>query len=331
LLGFVVRRIAVSLVVLLLASFVSFTATAASGDPLAELRNKQPPPPPETIERIVEDLRLDQPVVARWGLWLGDFVQGDMGDTIQQRSVSEQIGDRLPTTLRMVLVATVLAAIAAIVVGCYSAIRQYSIGDYVSTGVGFLFLSTPIFVIGLLLKEFLGIRINGWIGRADDPLIFTSRSESDPLFLPDDFWGRMLDYAGHLVLPTLALATASFAAWSRYQRASMLDVLSSDYVRLARAKGISPRRVLTRHMLRNALIPLTTVIAIDFAAVFGGAVITETVFNWNGMGKLLINAIQTIDPNMVTAWLMVTGVLIVVFNLLADILYGILDPRIRVG
>lgn len=330
-LGFVLRRIAVSVVVLLLASFVAFTATAASGDPLAELRNKQPPPPPETIERIVEDLRLDEPVVTRWALWLGDFVQGDMGVTTQRTSVNELIADRLPTTLRMVLVATVLAALAAIVVGCYSAIRQYSIGDYASTGVGFLLLSTPIFVVGLLLKEFLGIRINGWIGRADDPLIFTSRAQSDPLFLPDDFWGRMADYAGHLVLPTLALATASFAAWTRYQRASMLDVLSSDYVRLARAKGISPRRVLVRHMLRNALIPLTTVIAIDFGAVFGGAVITETVFNWNGMGKLLINAIQTIDPNMVTAWLMVTGVLIVAFNLLADIVYGILDPRIRVG
>ncbi|MCA1572891.1 MAG: ABC transporter permease, partial [Chloroflexi bacterium] len=215
-LGFVLRRIAVSVVVLLLASFVAFTATAASGDPLAELRNKQPPPPPETVAAIVEDLRLDQPLVTRWALWLGDFVQGDMGQTTQRRSVSDLIADRLPTTLRMVVAATLLAAIAAVLVGCYSAIRQYSIGDYLSTGVGFLFLSTPIFVIGLLLKEFLGIRVNGWIGREDDPLIFTSRAESDPLFLPDDFWGRMVDYAGHLVLPTLALATASFAAWTRY-------------------------------------------------------------------------------------------------------------------
>jgi peptide/nickel transport system permease protein len=146
-------------------------------------------------------------------------------------------------------------------------------------------------------------------------------------------WGsRVLDDVEHAALPVLTLVLVSYAAWSRYQRASLLDVLNSDYVRFARAKGLSRRRVLVRHALRNALIPITTVIALDFAAVIGGAVITEIVYGWEGMGRLLLNGLEgplTPDVNTVQAWLVITAAIVVLFNLLADILYGILDPRIR--
>jgi glutathione transport system permease protein len=153
-----------------------------------------------------------------------------------------------------------------------------------------------------------------------------------------DFTGgtgaRLLDNLEHAVLPVLTLVLVSYAAWSRYQRASLLDVLNSDYVRFARAKGLSRRRVLIRHALRNALIPITTVIALDFAAVIGGAVITEIVYGWEGMGRLLLNGLEgplTPDVNTVQAWLMITAVIVVAFNLIADILYAVLDPRIRYG
>jgi peptide/nickel transport system permease protein len=142
---------------------------------------------------------------------------------------------------------------------------------------------------------------------------------------------RLADWGGHLVLPTIALALISFAAWSRYQRATMLDVLGSDYIRLARAKGLSRSRVMVRHALRNALIPLVTVVAIDIGAVFGGAVITERVFSWQGMGALLIQGVTQNDVNILLAWLMVTSVFVVLFNLIADVLYAVLDPRIRYG
>jgi peptide/nickel transport system permease protein len=323
-LGFVVRRLLVSLLVMLVASMLVFTMVASLGDPLAELKNRQPPPPASVIQNRREELNLDKPIVARYGIWLADFVRGNMGEDNRSREVYPRLKRALFITLRMVILATLLALALAVVVGVYSAVRQYSVGDYIATFLGFLFLSTPVFWLAALLKEYAAIRINNLF---DSTIVYTVGSESPNL--SGTLMERYADYLGHLALPTLALALISFAAWSRYQRATMLDVLNSDYVRLARAKGLSNRRVLVRHALRNALIPLTTVVAIDFAAVFGGAVITERVFAWQGMGTLLVEAVRTYDPNVVLAWLMVTGVIVILFNLLADILYGVLDPRIR--
>jgi peptide/nickel transport system permease protein len=146
---------------------------------------------------------------------------------------------------------------------------------------------------------------------------------------PTGLWGRMGDYAGHLVLPTISLSLITYAAWSRFQRASMLEVLNSDYVRLARAKGLSPRKVMVRHALRTALIPMTTVSALTIAAILGGAIITETVFQWSGMGAFLLNALGTGDRYALMGWLLVAGLFVIIGNIVADILYGVLDPRIR--
>ncbi|HEX4979576.1 MAG TPA: ABC transporter permease, partial [Acidimicrobiales bacterium] len=160
-------------------------------------------------------------------------------------------------------------------------------------------------------------------------LVYTIGQES-----PDfegGFFARLGDIAGHTVLPALTLVLISFAQYSRYTRSSMLDVLQSDYVRTARAKGLASRRVLLRHGLRNALIPLTTIVALDFSAVMGGAIVTERVFGWRGMGTLLVEGVQEFDVNVVQGWLMVTAVVVVVFNLLADVAYAYLDPRIRLG
>jgi peptide/nickel transport system permease protein len=326
-LGFVVRRLASSVLVLLLSSIIVFALVANSGDPLGDLKQRQPPPPASVIELRRANLNLDKPVVERYGIWLSKFVRGDMGKSIDGQEVAPLLWRRLQVTLRMVVGAMLLAIVLAVAVGVFSAVKQYSAGDYVATFSGFLFLSMPAFWLAVLLKEYLAIRLNHLFGRT---LVYTVGEQTPNLTGP---WiERMGNYLGHLVLPTVALALISYAAWSRFQRAAMLDVLNSDYIRLARAKGLRPMRVMVRHALRNALIPITTVVAIDFAGILGGAIITERVFAWQGMGTLLTeDGLALYDVNIVLAWLMVSAVLVIIFNLVADLLYGVLDPRIRVA
>jgi peptide/nickel transport system permease protein len=323
-LGFVVRRLIVSLIVLFVASVLIYFTVTSFGDPLGELRSRNPPVPEHVIEARRIAIGLDKPAHERYLSWASDVVRLDFGDTLQGQPVNDILWRRLQRTMRMVIASVVLSLVLAIGVGVLSATRQYSKTDYFFTFSGFLFLSMPVFWLAALLKEFAAIRVNELVGRR---IIYTTGSESPRL--TGDFWTRMADYAGHLVLPTIALALISYAAWSRYQRSSMLDVMESDYIKLARAKGAGRKRVIYRHGLRNALIPLTTVVAIDFGAVFGGAIITEQVFGWSAMGNLLIQGLRDYDVNVVLAWMMVTGVLVIIFNLIADLLYGVLDPRIR--
>lgn len=323
-LGFVVRRLFVSIIVLFVASVLIYFTVTSFGDPLGELRARNPPVPEHVIEARRQAIGLDKPPHERYLSWASDVVRLDFGDTLQGQPVNELLWRRLQRTLRMVIASVVLSLVLAIGVGVLSATRQYSKTDYFFTFSGFLFLSMPVFWLAALLKEFAAIRVNELVGRR---IIYTTGSESPRL--TGDFWDRMANYAGHLVLPTIALALISYAAWSRYQRSSMLDVMESDYIKLARAKGAGRKRVIFKHGLRNALIPLTTVVAIDFGAVFGGAIITEQVFGWSAMGNLLIQGLRDYDVNVVLAWMMVTGVLVIIFNLIADLLYGVLDPRIR--
>ena len=325
-LGFIVRRILTSFVVLAVASFLVYMIVTTLGDPLADLRNRVPPVPAAVIEDRRAELDLDKPPLERYGIWVGGAVRGDFGENLAGEEIAPLLFRRLQVTMRMVLLSTLIALTLAVVVGVYSAVRQYTAGDYAATFFGFLFLSTPVFWLAALLKEFLAIRLNRLLGGT---YVYTVGAQSPNL--TGSLGHRLADYAGHLALPTLALALVSFAAWSRFQRASMLDVLNSDHLRLARSKGLSDMRVLVKHGLRNALIPLTTVVAVDFAAILGGAIVTESVFAWQGMGRLLIDAINRYDPNVVAAWLLVSGTVVVLFNLVADVLYGVLDPRIRYG
>jgi peptide/nickel transport system permease protein len=325
-LSFIVRRLLIAIPLVLLSSVLVFVLVANSGDPLAELRGRNPPVPPQVIEARAHELGLDKPMPQRYVSWLTNFAQGDMGKSVRGVEVRPLLWQRLKVTLRMVILASILAIILAIGAGVLSAVKQYTPTDYTFTFVGFLFLSMPIFWLAALLKEYGAIRLNKLFG---EQLVYTVGAETPNL--SGTFTERLANYAGHLILPTVALALISFAAWSRYQRATMLDVLGSDYIRLARAKGLSRTRVMTRHALRNALIPLVTVVAIDIGAVIGGAVITERVFSWQGMGALLVDAVGANDVNVLLAWLMVTSVVVVVFNLIADVLYAVLDPRIRYG
>ncbi|MGI8793164.1 MAG: ABC transporter permease, partial [Acidimicrobiales bacterium] len=308
----------------ILASFLVFSLTALSGDPLAELRSR-PGVSQATIELRRQDLSLDKPIPLRYATWAKEFVTLESRSSRNGELVHKAIQRSFGVTLRMVLLAAVLGVLVAVSLGVYSAVKQYSWGDYAGTFFAFIFFSMPVFWLAGILKD-LGIRFNQRVGTT----VFYTIGERSP-GLDGGFFDTLPNRLGHLALPTITLTLISMAAWSRFQRAAMLDVLNSDYVRTARAKGLSEFRVIGKHALRNALIPVTTVVAIDFAAIVGGAVITETVFAWHGMGRLLLDAINAVDVNMVTAWLLVTAIMIIVFNLLADILYAVLDPRIRNG
>jgi peptide/nickel transport system permease protein len=324
--SFIARRLLITIPLVLLSSVLVFLLVANAGDPLADLRTRNPPVSPQVIAEREHELLLDKPLPQRYATWLTNFVQGDMGKSVRGVEVRPLLWQRLKVTLRMVVLASVLAIVLAIGAGVLSAVKQYTVTDYSFTFLGFLFLSMPVFWLAALLKEYGAIRLNQLFGKQ---VVYTVGAET-PNF-SGTFMERVANYAGHLILPTIALALISFAAWSRYQRATMLDVLGSDYIRLARAKGLSRSRVMVRHALRNALIPLVTVVAIDTGAIFGGAVITERVFSWQGMGALLVDGVTFSDVNVLLAWLMVTSVIVVLFNLIADVLYAVLDPRIRYG
>ncbi|GEL18560.1 ABC transporter permease [Pseudonocardia asaccharolytica] len=323
-LAFAIRRIAASIPILLISSFVVFLLASLSGNPLDELLFRNPPPPPEVIALETERLRLDEPLLERYWLWLTGLFTGDFGPSVHSTlDIGAELTRRFIVTMRLIALAMLVAVVLAVVVGVVSAVKQYSKTDYTATFLGFLFLAMPSFWLAILLKQ-AGIDFNDAVGQQ---VIYTIGASS--VIEPDGFWAKVADTAGHMVLPTISLALISYAAWSRYQRASMLEVMDSDYVRLARAKGLSNRRVMVRHALRNALIPLTTVTALDLAAIISGAVVTETVFQWRGMGDLLLTAIRDNDTYVVMAWLLVTATVVILFNLIADLLYAVLDPRIR--
>jgi peptide/nickel transport system permease protein len=323
-LAFAVRRIAVSLPILLISTFIVFMLSSLAGNPLSPLLTRNPPPPAETIALEAERLRLDHPILERYWMWLTGLFRGDFGPAVQSNlDIGAEVGARFMITMRLIAVAMILALVLAVVIGVVSAVKQYSKTDYTATFLGFLFLAMPAFWLAILLKQ-AGIDFNNAV---DEQVVYTIGEASVPL--PEGFGAQVADIAGHMILPTISLALISYAAWSRYQRASMLEVMNSDYVRLARAKGLSRRRVMVKHALRNALIPLTTVTALDLASIISGAVVTETVFQWRGMGDLLLNAIRSDDVYVVMAWLLITATVVIVFNLLADLLYAVLDPRIR--
>lgn len=324
--AYVARRVLVTVPLLLLASMLVFLLVANAGDPLAELRSRQPPVPEAVIQQRARALHLDRPLPVRYWIWLRHFAKGELGMDIRGREVRPQLARALGVTLRMVMLAMLLAIVLAVLAGVVSAVRQYTALDHVVTLGGFLFLATPVFWLAALAKEYGAIRLNQLLGRQ---VVFTVGEQTPGL--TGGLLVRLGDQLGHLLLPTLVLALVTCAAWSRFQRDSMLEVLSSDYVRLARAKGLSRRRVLVRHALRTALIPLTTVVALGVGGILGGAVITESVFAWNGMGRLLLQAVNDHDVNLTLGWLMASGVFVVACNLVADVLYALLDPRIRYG
>lgn len=324
-LAYIARRLLISIVILFFATILVFLLVTSSGDPLAILRSN-PHIPHSTIVAREHLLHLNDPLPQRYWIWLSGALHGDLGTTINGEDVASQMTSHLFVTMRMVILATVIAILVAVFLGCWAAVRQNRFADHSITVVNFILLATPVFVIGLALKEFVAIPVNQHLNTT----VFYTNGEQSPT-LSGSFFSRLPDYAAHTALPVITLILVSYASWAIYQRSSMIETLDADHVRLARAKGLSRRRVLVRHVLRNALIPVTTVIALDFAAVLGGAIITEIVFGWQGLGQWYLNGVTTLDVNVMLAYLLITATFVILFNLVADILYGVLDPRIRYG
>ncbi|NKY96096.1 ABC transporter permease [Nocardiopsis alborubida] len=331
---YTVRRVLGAIPILILASVLTFVLIDVSGDPLTELRMQQPPPDPSVIQLQEERLYLDRSMPERYWLWItgiggnGDIglLQGEFGPSTQSNSydIGANIAERLGTTLRLVAASMVFALGLAVLAGVVSAMRQYSKLDYTLTFVGFLALSMPVFWFAGIMQQ-AGVSFNDLVG---DQVLATI---GDGVYQAqgEDLWGRITNAFAYMTLPTIVLMLTSFASWSRYQRTSMLEVLNSDYVRLARAKGLPNRVVIRRHALRTALIPLTTVVAVGIAGIIDGAVLTERVFQWRGLGEFFITAVEKNDSYALMAWLLLSGVMVIVANLIADLLYGVLDPRIR--
>jgi len=320
LLTYITRRVLYSIPVLIISTFLSFVFVSYAGDPLGQLRIT-PHISQQTIQNLPHQYHLDQPVPIRYWYWVQDVFEHKLGNSlVTLQPIWPDITRTLGHTLQVVLTAELLALVLGVIVGIYSAVRQYSFFDYFFTSFSFLGFAMPVFWLALLLQiAFTDIYLH-WHVR----IFYTSGLNS---VAGGSAWS--LDRLQHIALPVVTLCVISFALYSRFMRASMLDVLNTDYVRTARAKGLPEWRVIMGHVFRNALIPITTVAALNIGAVFGGAIITETIFTLDGIGFYFVNRLGALDVYAVMAYLLVTSVMIVVFNLIADLLYGFLDPRIR--
>ena len=283
-LTYIIRRLLYSSVVLVLASFLVFTFVTVSGDPLAGLRIS-PNVSEQTVQNVIDRKHLDDPVPKRYLYWVQDAFTNQFGSTLlDNRPIMPELWRVMKNTLQLVLIAQILVVFFAVLIGVYSAIRQYSGFDYTMTSFSFLGLATPVFWLALMAQVAV-VQIYERTGHRLFPI--ANLNSVDP-GTGIDFW---IDRAHHLVLPVFVLMVAGIAGYSRYMRAAMLEVINSDYVRTARAKGLNERRVTMKHALRNALIPLVTLVALDFGTILGGAVVTETVFSLDGMGLYFINAL----------------------------------------
>jgi peptide/nickel transport system permease protein len=316
LIAYIVRKLIFSLGVFFLASIVIFGLVALGPDPLAELR-RNPSIRGEDLERIADKYGLNDPLYVQYGIWMGDMLQGDFGESFKQNApVTSIIAPRVWPTVLLMGASLIFTVIIAIPLGIYSAIKKYSALDNAGTFLSFLGYSMPSFWLGLILQLVLGIYLADWAGRR---FFYVSGMSTT---------GGLVDLLQHLTLPVITLSVISIAEFSRFQRGAMLEVLTADYLRTARAKGLSQRTVYLKHALRNALVPTVTLVALSMGTAFGGAVITETVFAWPGLGFLLADAIFKGDYNVVRALLMISAALIIFFNLVADIAYSLVDPRV---
>jgi peptide/nickel transport system permease protein len=332
-LTFTLRRLLLAIPTLLVISLVIFLLVdLAPGSPMSEIPLTVPP---ETRLKMMEALGADKPVFVRYVLWLRQFFIVEpsiLFDSIfgtdlagdQQRILSWQsrspvfsiIGERLPQTLTVIGTAYLVGILIAVPIGIYSAYRQYSWFDQAGTFVAMVGFSVPTFFTGTVIIIVFAIWL-GWFPTKYD----TTLEVTD--------WASFKEQLRQMAMPVMTLGLANAAAISRYMRSSMLENMGADYVRTARAKGMTERVVVLKHVLRNSLIPVVTVIALGIPSIFGGAIITENLFGVNGIGAALILAIHASDLPMVQTLAFIFAVLIVVFNLIADILYGLLDPRIR--
>ncbi len=262
---------------------------------------------------------LDDPIYIQYVKWISSALTGNFGYSFNTNElVSTILARRFPATLQLFVPAFFVALTLAILVGVISAVRQGTLTDYSLTILAYIGISLPAFLLGLFLQDIFGVWLH-WFPTSGTGSYGYALSPLDSL----------IDQLQHLVLPVTALSVLFIAGWSRYMRSSMIEVVKQDYMRTARAKGVASTPLLVRHALRNAVIPLITIVALDFGAIAGGATITEGVFAWPGLGLLFIDSLDRRDYPVLIAMLMLSAFFVIAFNLIADILYAVMDPRIR--
>ena len=302
---YIVRRIILLIPILLGVSVIVFGIMYATpGDPAILMLGENAPQ--EELDSLRERLGLNEPVYVQYGIWIGNVLQLDFGRSIRSgRPVTDEITARLPATVELAILATLLAVAVGVPLGIISANRPNSMVDHVATVAAFGGLAMPVFWQGLMMILIFSL----WLG-----------------WLPPS--GRLGGWA-YYILPTITLGTSAIAAITRMTRATMLETLSQDYVRTARSKGVQHRTILYRHALRNAMIPIVTVIGLQFGGLLSGAVIAETIFSWPGIGRLAVDAIRSKDFPVVQGVVMVFALLYAFVNLITDVLYAYLDPRLQ--
>ncbi|WP_137180873.1 ABC transporter permease [Roseomonas sp. AR75] len=313
---YLVRRLLIAIPSLLGISVILFTVLAlAPGDPFEELATN-PAIPPEVRANLRASLGLDDPIHMRYFAWLTSMLRGEWGFSFVSRiPVDDLILQRLPVTIAVIGASQIVALAIALPVGVYAATRPYSIFDQIANTLAFVGFSLPTFFTGLLFILFFSIYLD-WL-----PFVFRTDIEATGW----NWWWQQLRQS---IMPIMVLGLFQGAAWTRFVRSAVLDVIRLDHVTTARAKGIPERAVTMRHVVRNAMIPVVTLVALQMPAVFGGAIVTEQIFRVPGIGSLLISAILANDTPVIMAVTFVIAALVVFFNLLADVIYGWLDPRI---
>jgi peptide/nickel transport system permease protein len=316
---YILRRLLIAIPTVAVISFVVFAILAlAPTDPLSSF-GADPRVPPEVRAAIRTSLGLDDPWPVRYVKWVTSLAQGNFGFSFMSHSpVIDLLKQRLPNTLAVVGVAYIIGVVLAIPIGMISAVRRYSLFDHVATTFAFVGFSVPTFFTGILLIIIFSINLR-WF-----PFIYDSTLVIHDL-------GSFLDQVKQSIMPITVLALFDTATIARYTRAEMLEHLPLDYVRTARSKGLKEQAVVLGHVLRNSLIPVVTLVALGVPTVFGGAIVTEQIFRVPGVGELLVSAIGNGDTPVVTAVLFIFAVLVVLFNLIADVLYTVLDPRLRLA
>jgi len=329
---YITKRLLMLIPVLLGASILVFSLIhLAPGDPARTIAGEHASI--QTIERIQEKYGLDKPLPTQYWLWLKQALQGDFGRSIVSNEyISREIWDRFPNTVELTLFSMFIAIIIGVVAGIVSASRQYSLLDYSFMGVALFGVSMPVFWLGIMLMMIFGVYLR-WFPIGGRISIMVSFTRITGFYLLDSVmagnWEAFISALRHLILPAIALGTIPMATVARVTRSSMLEVLRQDFIRTERAKGLSERMVIYKHAVRNALIPVVTVIGLNFGLLLAGAILTETVFSWPGLGRYVVKAVQMRDYPAVQGCVLFFAFIFVIVNLVTDIIYVYIDPRIK--
>lgn len=325
---YALRRILQMIPLLILISVLVFALTALQpGNRVDQMIFGNPRITPEDIARLREAFGVDTPWYKQYFSWLGRILRGDFGYS-QDFSIPATdfvFKQRLPNTLLLTVPALIISTLIAVPLGIFSAIRQYTLPDYILTFLSFVAFSAPVFWVGVMAMYLFAV----WLPQATNGAIGLPPGGLGDMDPSAGFWPYWLDRLKYLILPLSILMLREIASTLRYMRASFLEVINQDFVRTARAKGLPGQKVIFKHALRNALIPIVTILGLSIPGLVGGAVITETVFSWPGMGQALLNALVSKDFNVVMLCLMLASFLTVIFQLFTDLMYAVVDPRIR--